>query len=103
MTISDIAPVGPNITGAAAGRAGTVQDAAQRAYGASVERSSKHDRVEVSEFGRLLAQVQSDVANAPDTRQELIEATRAQIEQGSYRIDAQLIAERMASGMGLGE
>lgn len=37
------------------------------------------------------------VAEAPDIRQERVDAIKAQIAQGSYKIDAEAIAERMIS------
>ncbi|MBO4368994.1 MAG: flagellar biosynthesis anti-sigma factor FlgM [Desulfovibrio sp.] len=50
------------------------------------------DSVSVSQDARLLAEASKTAQNAPDIRQEKVEALRIQVQNGTYRPDSTLIA-----------
>jgi negative regulator of flagellin synthesis FlgM len=53
------------------------------------------DQVDVSESSRLFAQALAAVQSTPDVRTERVDAVRAALENGSYQVNAKLVAERI--------
>lgn len=57
--------------------------------------SRPSDTVALTDGARLLAKVESAVAQAPDVDVERVEAVKAAIQDGSYQIDDQQIADKI--------
>lgn len=55
------------------------------------------DEVSMSHDALLLTEALRAAQSAPDIRQDKVEALKAAIEAGTYNINCQLIAERIAS------
>ncbi|MCL1808103.1 MAG: flagellar biosynthesis anti-sigma factor FlgM [Oscillospiraceae bacterium] len=56
------------------------------------------DSVELSGASRLFEQALTAVKETPEARMDRVEAIRAQISAGTYRINAAAIADRMLAG-----
>lgn len=71
--------------------------APRRAASDSADRTPgrRTDRVQFSSAALDLSRALRSVADAPDVRADRIEALRAAIEDGTYRIDADQVAERL--------
>lgn len=61
----------------------------------SAHRTDGADRALVSSRGRLLAAAMHSVRSASEVRQERVAALRASLAEGSYRVDAEAIAQRL--------
>lgn len=57
----------------------------------------KADKVELSSDAELVSAAQQAIANTPDIREEKVEALRRQIADGSYKVPAEQVAEKMLS------
>ena len=57
--------------------------------------NSAGDTINVSHDAQLLTEAMRTAKNTPDTRAEKVESLRAQVEAGTYTIDARKIAESM--------
>ena len=53
------------------------------------------DRVEVSEYARLLGRAQAQVRLTPDARARLVAELRARVDAGTYTVNARRVAERL--------
>ena len=65
------------------------------AVAASADQGESTPRVSVSAYAAQAAQLDSAISNAPSVSQQRVEAIRAALAAGSYRIDPQ----RIASGL----
>ncbi len=57
------------------------------------------DRIELSEFARLVHRATDQVRASPAERADLIASLRAEIDAGTYTVDARLVAERLLAGL----
>lgn len=57
--------------------------------------SAQSDRVEISDHSRLATQAQGVVKATPEIRTEMVEALKAQVESGQYKVDPDKVAEKM--------
>ncbi|MDR0292702.1 MAG: flagellar biosynthesis anti-sigma factor FlgM [Oscillospiraceae bacterium] len=57
------------------------------------------DSVELSGASRLFEQALAAAREAPEARMDRVEAVRARVSAGTYRIDAAAIAARMLAGI----
>ena len=72
---------------------GPTASAANREYTA---RSVGTSSADVSESAKQMVELSQLVRSAPDTRTELVEDIKGQIEAGTYQIDFDKLAERLA-------
>ena len=69
---------------------------AERAHG-----GRRSDQIDLSERAKEMRSIVAEVATQPELRAELVAALRQQIGDGSYRLDAHAIAQRLlAEGRG---
>ena len=64
---------------------------------AAMDEHRGSDAVNMSHDALLLTEAIRAAQNAPDIRQEKVDALKAAIENGTYDINAKLIAERIAN------
>ena len=57
------------------------------------------DLVEISSAPRLFSEALKAAKEAPEVRMDRVTTVRAQVEAGTYRVDAAAVAARMLSGM----
>lgn len=69
---------------------------------ASTSRGRRTDQVHISDEARQLRNATLEVQQAPDVRVDRVAALRAQIADGTYQIDAEAIAQRIAQAFGGG-
>lgn len=60
--------------------------------GSDVDESGTADKINVSQEALLITEALRGAQNAPDIRQEKIDAIRAQLEAGTYNIDNRQLA-----------
>jgi flagellar biosynthesis anti-sigma factor FlgM len=60
------------------------------------------DNAAVSERARLANEARTALDKTSDVRAELIEDLKGQLEQGTYRVSLEKLAERVLRGLGLG-
>ncbi len=62
-------------------------------------RNKSTDGVEVSSFGQVLskAMVGGDIKKVSETRKDVVQAVKAQIDAGTYRPDIRLLATRLVA------
>ena len=53
------------------------------------------DQLQLSAATRELGRVQQQVNQAPDVREARVAALRAQVQNGTYHVDAELLAQRL--------
>lgn len=53
------------------------------------------DQVSLSSRGQEIQRVRAHLRELPDVRREKVEAIRRQIEQGTYRVSAEAVAEKV--------
>ena len=70
-------------------------DAAQKAVKKNRVPVAKGDRVELSEKARELIDAKIKVKQMPDVDEDKVARVKAQLEQGTYRVDSQKTAARM--------
>ena len=58
------------------------------------------DRVEISPKARELERLKKDVAALPEVRLDRVALARQQLQYGSYRVDPQIIAQKMVQSIG---
>jgi negative regulator of flagellin synthesis FlgM len=68
----------------------------------AVTGTQKPDRADISAAGRLKAQAMDAVASTPDTRSDLVNRLRAQVQSGTYQVDEQQLASRLVSQVDIG-
>jgi len=56
---------------------------------------AKTDKVEISEAAKEIQEVRKQLDNTPDVRTEKVEQLKNQIENGTYEIKSEEIAEKM--------
>jgi flagellar biosynthesis anti-sigma factor FlgM len=69
--------------------------AARRNGTAGAASGRRTDQVSLSENAHAFARIMRGVLEQPDVRAQRVEALRARIEQGTYDVDALLIARRL--------
>ena len=94
----DMSPlVGNTTAGAAAPGASAPVDGQRGGPGESdVASRSRHDRVELSEQARLLEKMAQVLRSTPEDREAVVAAVRAQLDAGTYTVDATRLARRLA-------
>jgi negative regulator of flagellin synthesis FlgM len=55
----------------------------------------QEEKVDLSTKAREIEQITVQLADTPDIREDKVRALRAQIEQGTYRVGGEKIAEKM--------
>jgi negative regulator of flagellin synthesis FlgM len=58
-------------------------------------KTSKTDKIEISDFGQGLALAKQAVSEAPEVREEKVAELKAQISSGNYNISSEEIADKM--------
>jgi negative regulator of flagellin synthesis FlgM len=58
---------------------------------------SPNETVDFSTESQAFVQAKSALARVPDVREEKVQALKAQIQSGSYRVDSARVAEKMAA------
>jgi len=53
------------------------------------------DRVSLSDSARLQAAAHAQIANAPEARQEMVDAIKQRVDSGQYTVDARKVAEKL--------
>ncbi len=74
-------------------RGGTPSPASQPAN--PVSGSNQVDQVTLSEKASRASEVKSQLTELPDVRTELIQQLKAQIEEGSYKVEARKLAAKL--------
>jgi negative regulator of flagellin synthesis FlgM len=64
--------------------------------------AQKPDRADISAAGRLKAQALDAVASAPDTRADLVNSLRSQIQSGTYQVNEQQLATHILNQVDVG-
>ncbi len=64
--------------------------------------TQKPDRADISAAGRLKAQALDAVTSAPDTRSDLVNRLRSQVQSGTYQMDEQQLASKIVSQVDIG-
>lgn len=59
-------------------------------------KTSKTDKIEISNFGQSLAIAKQAVNDAPEIREERVAELKAQISSGTYHVSSEDIAEKLA-------
>ncbi len=97
----DLPPVATDVATGAAGRSrgAVVNTPSHSPQAAAGERSRKHDSVEVSEQARLLGKLIQEAKGAPEEREALVAQLRAQVDAGTYTVDARTLAARLLPGL----
>ncbi len=65
----------------------------------SVQVKQESDKVDTSSSSRLFNQALRAVKESPDVRADKVEAIRKSIEDGTYRVDSEAIADKMLSSI----
>ena len=87
-------------TGAAAPGAAAAAGAQPGGGGAgAVEGRGRHDRVELSDHARLLEKMAQTLESTPDAREAVVAAVRAQLDAGTYTVNATRLAERLVGSL----
>lgn len=60
---------------------------------ASTETVVQQDRLDLSQRGQAIADAQRAIAAVPDVRESLVEEIRNEVENGTYNVDQQKVAE----------
>lgn len=63
---------------------------------AKKEKTSKTDKIEISNFGQSLAIAKQAVHDAPEVREERVAELKEQIASGTYNVSNEAIAEKLA-------
>jgi negative regulator of flagellin synthesis FlgM len=61
----------------------------------AANKGAKTDKVEISEAAKEIQEVRKQLDNTPDVRTEKVEQLKNQIENGTYEIKSEEIAEKM--------
>ena len=61
----------------------------------AANQGAKTDKVEISEAAKEIQEVRKQLDNTPDVRSEKVEQLKNQIENGTYEIKSEEIAEKM--------
>lgn len=61
----------------------------------SADTQAKGDRVSVSNEARLRTEAYRTALNAPEVRQEKVNAIKARVDAGEYQIDSHRVAEKL--------
>lgn len=64
---------------------------------ADVGKKSGHDEVSISETARELRDAQLAVLSAPDVRQDRVAAIKKQIQEGTYQVSVETLADKLLS------
>jgi negative regulator of flagellin synthesis FlgM len=64
--------------------------------------AQKPDRADISSAGRLKAQALDAVTAAPDTRVDLVNRLRAQVQSGTYQVDEQQLSSHIVNQVDIG-
>ena len=56
---------------------------------------SKDDDLAVSAFAREMANISNELAKVPEIREDKVQELKSQIEEGSYKPDLKILAERL--------
>jgi negative regulator of flagellin synthesis FlgM len=59
------------------------------------KQSAQGDRISVSPEARLRTEAYAAAMNAPELRRAKVDAVKAQLEAGEYRIDSRVVAEKL--------
>ena len=62
----------------------------------------KPDRADISAAGRLQGQALDAVTAAPDSRTDLVNRLRSQVQSGAYQVDEQQLAGHIVSQVDIG-
>lgn len=57
--------------------------------------ASKGDQLQFSSLGRDIGTAQAAIAAAPDVREELTASIKAQVQNGTYKVDAGTFADKL--------
>jgi len=82
----------------------TMAAAAQRragAYPTTPSPARQADAIDLSETARAMSVAQKSVASAPDVRQDRVDALKAAINDGTYKIDSRQLAAAMVRKLDL--
>ncbi len=60
-------------------------------------KKSDLDEVSISRAAREMQEVRSAVQNAPDVREDKVAAIKKQIDEGTYRVPAEAVVEKLLS------
>lgn len=82
--------------------AGGIDGAAGPAAEGAARSDGKQDTASLSSRGRVMAGIFATVAQSPEVRAERVAALRAAINGGTYEIDVNAIAARLAPSMTTG-
>jgi negative regulator of flagellin synthesis FlgM len=80
----------------------TEQPKAATEGGSAVSGAQKPDRADISAAGRLKAQAMDAVVAAPDTRSDLVNRLRSQVQSGTYQVDEQQLAGHIVNQVDIG-
>lgn len=61
-----------------------------------------HDKVEISEFGKVYQTAKNAVNDAPDVREDKIKDIKSRIENGTYDVSPERFAEKILENYGGG-
>ncbi len=75
---------------------------ARKAAEAEAAATQKPDRADISAAGRLKAQALDAVKAAPETRANLVENLRGQVQSGAYSVNDQKLASHLTRQLDLG-
>jgi flagellar biosynthesis anti-sigma factor FlgM len=70
--------------------------------GSAATGTQKPDRADISTAGRLKAQAMDAVAAAPDTRADLVNSLRSQVQSGTYQVNEQQLASHILNQVDVG-
>jgi negative regulator of flagellin synthesis FlgM len=65
--------------------------------------AEQKDEANFSSSSQRVSQLAIQAANAPEVRQERVEALRQRVQSGEYKVDARRVAEAMFSDLSLPE
>lgn len=63
----------------------------------NVNQKSKSDQVNISNEAKEIRNIKETLENKPEIRQEKVDQIKTQIQNGTYKVDSQKVAEKIIS------
>jgi negative regulator of flagellin synthesis FlgM len=94
MKVSDIKDVNPQMIQQYQRSENSAQ-AVEKPAGSSASATKPEEKVDLSTRAREIQQAKVEVSKAPDVREQKVQAIKSQVEQGTYNVSGEQIANKM--------
>ena len=88
-----------DIQGTVVSQVQTEQAGAADSRGKKPEAAQNNDNIQLSQEARLMQKASKVIADTPDVRQDKVDPLKEAVDQGSYPVNAQKVANSMIANM----